>query len=670
MLHKYLLAALLLSSIVVNTNAGTIELIHDHKSDWSIVSLSTSEEIQFAATELRHYLQQIGGCTLPVKSKAGNAPTIFIGLRKEIPAKFAALLPPTHPGYDGYAFVVSEKPAVIIIAGDNPQGAIYGVYNMLEKLGCRWFYPTQDANDPEVVPSLQVVAFNPLKESMASPIKNRICNGDAWFFDVEYAKAKKQLDWAMKNRYNAIGWQAGASNQKRSILDQYLGLDSAGITKELRKRGMFLHGPAHSFDQFLLSDKYFADHPEWFGMRNGKRSPQNFFGAQFCWSNAEARKQFISNATDFIVLAPEIHIFCTIPFDGGVPCECDVCKKAGSSNLLMLLCSELIEAVKKVRPEVQVETIGGYGAVQDPPTDLSIINPSQRIVWAQWGRYHGVGYNDASYDRRNLDNWAKAAKGGLTICNYYADNFAEPWVMGLFAKAIISDREYFLANKVDALYVLYWSPGYWWNHSLNGYLAGRCYYDTSLNPFDEVKDYALHYFGTEAGPMLANYYAEWAQNIDLSYKVRGGSTPEERATLKKERTQWLEPAYQATKSSATYAYRLRKTILLHNLAENLYEAQRLNDLAELYRITSRFEDAATIVEKGKIQTAKAINMFYDLAAMNIGLIDKGDVEGFSAPAVKRWIEEETKRIAAKDTTTYKSLEALQKTEILPGDLVP
>ena len=55
----------------------------------------------------------------------------------------------------------------------------------------------------------------------------------------------------------------------------------------------------YSMAHFLPNDRYFDAHPEWFGMRNGKRVKQEFGGSQFCWSNADARKTFIDNAEQF-----------------------------------------------------------------------------------------------------------------------------------------------------------------------------------------------------------------------------------------------------------------------------------------------------------------------------------------------------------------------------------
>ena len=92
--------------------------------------------------------------------------------------------------------------------GDNGRGVIYGVYDLLERLGCRWFYPTEDAADPEVVPQQDTLSLPAGSWAVASPMKYRICNGSEWFFEMQAAPALKQLEWAMKARYNAMGWQA------------------------------------------------------------------------------------------------------------------------------------------------------------------------------------------------------------------------------------------------------------------------------------------------------------------------------------------------------------------------------------------------------------------------------------------------------------------------------
>ncbi|MDB6026934.1 MAG: hypothetical protein JWM68_3157 [Verrucomicrobiales bacterium] len=669
-LFKRVLLLSILFTALTFSAAANVVLAEKGKSRWQVHCPSTNAVEKFAVAELQRYFAQISECQLPLSKKVNSKRTIVVALRSELSPENQALLPAPHPGYDGYAIAISEKPERIIIAGDNSSGLIYGVYDFLEHLGCRWFYPTQNSEDPEVVPRLSHVSLATNAWTMASPIRYRICNGSSWYFQMDYSAAKKQLDWGMKNRYNAVGWQAAVAGDKKTLLEQYQELGREGVLAELEKRGMFIHGPAHSFDHFLSSEQHFKEHPEWFGMRDGKRVPQSAIGAQFCWSNPEARQEFAKNAAAFITQAPLIHIFCTIPFDGGVACTCDECKKIGSSDLLMKLLGDVIERVKASRPDVLVETVGGYGAVPEPPSNLDIIHPQQRVVWAQWGRHHGIGYDDPKYDRRNLDNWRKAAKGGLTICQYYTDNFAEPWVMGPFAIAMESDRKYFLKHKVDAMYMLMYSPGYWWNHSLNGYIGGRSYYDVSIDPFAEIRDYATNYFGPKAGPFLADYYTEWAKNIELSYRVRGDARKQDRVMLAAERKKFIQPAVKASSGDATISARVRKVEQLHTLAELLAEMHRQHDVVLILRQKGKFDEASRMLKKAEGQSNKVMEKFYALADLQQGLIDRKEVAGFITMAVKNWLETEAKAIAAKDTVVPPNpWKNLAETELLPGELV-
>jgi hypothetical protein len=157
-------------------------------------------------------------------------------------------------------------------------------------------------------------------------------------------------------------------------------MEEAGLMAELAKRDMALHGPAHSFDQFLRAEDHLKDHPEWFGMRDGKRVPQNFLGAQFCWSNAEARREFVRNVESFVAACPRIKILCIVPFDGGKACACAECERGGAANLLLQLLHEVIERLAKSAPDVLVETVGGYGPTTEPPSSPAMIDPHQRII--------------------------------------------------------------------------------------------------------------------------------------------------------------------------------------------------------------------------------------------------------------------------------------------------
>lgn len=630
----------------VQTN--TVGIVAAGKSDWRIVCPPpASPAINWAARELQKYLGQVSGCKLPIVQRTRGKPALAVGLRPELSPEDRAVLPPPAQGYDGYAVAVvpatRKTPARIVIAGDNARGVIYGVYDVLERLGCRWFYPTQDAADPEVVPRRDTVALRTRSWTVASPMKYRICNGSEWFFEMQAAPALKQLEWAMKARYNGMGWQADTHTPLET---QYQQLADSGLLAELAKRDMLLHGPAHCFNLLLRAEDHMTNHPEWFGLRDGKRVPQAFAGAQFCWSNPEARKQFTDNVEAFARQAPQIRILCLVPFDGGQACECEPCKKAGASNLLMLLMGEVIERLKTCRPGLLVETVGGYGPMTDPP-DNARIHPQQRVVWAHWGRVYTMGYDDPRYDRKdNLEKWRRAARGGITLCQYYTDNFAEPWVMSPFTIALEGDRRYFRQNGIDSVYMLMWPRGYWWNHSLNGYLAGRCFHDFSLSPYDLLRDYARHYFGAAAGPLLAEYFEAWARQPELCYRVRGGSRDSDRSALADQRQRLLEPAVRLAVNDPTFAYRVGKVEKLHTLAERLMEAHRQRAEIQRLRGAGEFDQARAQLDRARAYTDEVLALFYALADLNQGLIERQEVPTFIKANVKNWLDEEAKALAA------------------------
>lgn len=625
-----------------------VTIAEDHASDWRIVCPPpASPAINWAARELQRYHGQMSGFKLPIVNRTRGKPAIAIGLRPELSPDYRAALPPPARGYDGYAVAVvpatRKAPACIVIGGENSRSVVYGIYDVLERLGCRWFYPAQDGADPEVVPQQATLSLPAGSWAVASPMKYRICNGSEWFFEMQAAPALKQLEWAMKARYNAMGWQADTHTPLES---QYRQLAESGLLAELAKRDMLLHGPAHCFNLLLRAEDHMTNHPNWFGLRNGQRVPQSFLGAQFCWSNPEARKQFTDNAEAFAKQATQINILCLVPFDGGQACECDPCKKAGASNLLMLLMGEVIGRLKTCRPDLLVETVGGYGAMTDPP-DTAQIHPQQRVVWAHWGRVYTMGYDDLRYDRKdNLEKWRRAARGGITLCQYYTDNFAEPWVMSPFTVATEGDRRYFGQKGIDSVYMLMWPRGYWWNHGLNGYLAGRCFYDFALSPYDLLRDYAQHYFGSQAGPLLADYFETWARDPELCYRVRGGSRDSDRTTLADQRKRLLEPASRLVANDRLLAYRFGKVEKLHTLAQRLMEVHRQRDQIRSLRRAGEFDLARAQLEKSRTDTDEVLAIFYALADLNQGLIERQEVPTFITANVKNWLDEEAKAIAA------------------------
>ena len=268
--------------------APMVQLVENHQSSWRIVSPSRDRAgVPYAVRELQKDIEMISGARLPIDDQPQDGATIVVGLRRDLPRDDQAALPPPASGFDGYAITVhaGDRPRVFV-AGDTGCGTIYGVHELLERLGCRWFYPTQDPADPEVVPRTPSLSLPAGSRAVASPFRYRVYNGDAWYFDIHPENAIRQVDHAAKVRCNMVGWQCAGD---KPLLEQYDALRQQGVLREIERRALTLHGPAHSFNLFLPNELA-AEHPDWFGMRDGRRVRQDFFGAQFCWSNAAARR--------------------------------------------------------------------------------------------------------------------------------------------------------------------------------------------------------------------------------------------------------------------------------------------------------------------------------------------------------------------------------------------
>ncbi len=610
-------------------------------SDWLIVEASPESKVcRFAAEELQKYLKQISDCELFIARDAGDYSAVVVGLRSDLRPEDLALLPAAKDGCDGYSLAVEDTK--IVVAGDNERGAVYGVYDLLERIGCRWFYPQQDPKDEEVVPKPERVVLDTVSVSAASPMELRLDNCSSFFFEVVPELMIRQLDAAMKARYNGIGWQC---DHKTPVGDQYREMERTGVIAEIEKRGMLLHGPAHSFPHFMKNE-YFGEHPEWFGMRDGRRVKQEIGGAQFCWSNAEARRRFVDNAEQFVLESPGLDIFCTLGFDGGIACACPECAKSTPADLVVGLLNEVVERLRTSAPHVRVEMSGGYNPVHEPPENTPA-DRDLRIIWAHWGRYHGYGYDDPRYDWiENLETWRKAFPGRLTLCQYYTDNFATPWISAPYPIVLEGDRRYCAAKDVNAVYMLVWPPGYWWNHGFNNYMAGICYYDFSRDPYDVIRDYALHYFGKDAGPLLAAYLAQWATEVDLPYRVKDGTTEADRAMLDQQRRFYIEPAVEAVRSDPLLSHRVGKVAKLHDLAERLDELHRRHAKISRLREAGEFEKASGLIPKARTYADELLAHMASLAELDQGLIDRNEVPGFITLGVTNWIGEEEKAIEA------------------------
>lgn len=600
--------------------------------------------ICFAITELSKYLGRIAGAPVPAGNSKRTA-VIVVGLRSELSAEDQASLPAAAAGFDGYAVSVTGGSDVtsarIVIGADNERAAIYAVYDLLERMGCRWFYPTLDAKDPEVIPQRDDARLETGKWSLASPFRDRVfcwCSG-AEFVPDDLARL---YDWAVKCRFNTVGNLFPA---------------------EATRRGLRLSAGGHNFGEFLKTEDYFEKHPEWFGMQNGKRQPHQFGGSQFCWSNPEARETFVENAVRYLSSQNDLDLYGLYGGDGMPACTCPECEKLEASDWQMLILNAVMERMEKIRPELRIITAGAYAPVVEPPRKYRP-HPKMLVSWAHWGRHHGMSFSDETYDwKPNLDRWFEIYEGRIVPFQYYSDHFAEPWVAPPYATTIEGDRKYLIEHKAYGFTNLMYPSAYWWNWGLNNYLAGRAFHDASFDPMAAIRDYAMHYYGSAAGPLIAAYYEEWALNLDLAYLVRDGATAKEAITLADMRARCIEPALAAVKHDPTLFYRVGKVEKIHEMAECLAEIHCLRGEIAALRTKGEFEQAGERIAAARQCVDRTEQYIQSLIDLQQGLADPELLSHFY-PRIRAAIEQEAELVAKRSSETF------GKQEVRPEDMVP
>ena len=106
-----------------------------------VVGSKASEMERYAAKELRRYLYQVSGTFLEIRPDVKNIthPSFVIGLPESNPAIAKLLttrkieISPLNPGPQGYVLkkIETDGHTIIVIAGSDEVGCLYGVYGLL-----------------------------------------------------------------------------------------------------------------------------------------------------------------------------------------------------------------------------------------------------------------------------------------------------------------------------------------------------------------------------------------------------------------------------------------------------------------------------------------------------------------------------------------------------------
>ncbi|MCX5759303.1 MAG: DUF4838 domain-containing protein, partial [Candidatus Hydrogenedentes bacterium] len=295
----------------------------------------------------------------------------------------------------------------LVLVGGRPRGTLYAVYRFLEDvIGVHWWNAYEEA-----VPRQPTLRIEPLDRKGRPTFRCR---------DIYMLYANDGGRFAARNRLNRDG--------DSRIAAEY--------------GGEMGYGPpyhVHTFYTYVPPATYFATHPEWFSLINGKRDATE---KQLCLTNLELRRFCVDRLKGYIEQSrattkekgePAPTVFDISQNDWGGMCECVNCQaiaKAEESEAGPLLdfLNDIADAIAKDYPEISIDTLA-YVMTQKPPKS---IRPRNNVII----RLCDTGSNftkpitdpENAEFREHLLSWAKIAKN-LRIWDYavtYAPHYGLP----------------------------------------------------------------------------------------------------------------------------------------------------------------------------------------------------------------------------------------------------
>jgi len=325
--------------------AEPIELVRDGRSDYVIVTPEApTPSQQYAAEELRAFIQQMSGATLPIQSDAQPLPAkaILLGQTKYSQAALGQAIDFAPLGDDGFRLVAAGPH--LLILGSGVRGTLYGVYELLETYGgCRWY-----ASFHSVIPAKQTWILPPLDVTQTPAFAMR-----------------EPFWWVMFPGDFAARCKA---NGNRMELQEKHG------DKIRFGGGLFVH----TFNRLCPPEEFFATHPEYFSEIDGKRTANR---SQLCLTNPDVLRIVTERLLEAIRKDPGGKLFSVSQNDWHGYCTCPNCKaideREGSpSGTMITFVNQVAEAVEKEFPDVWIETLA-YQYTRHPP---KTVKPRKNVV--------------------------------------------------------------------------------------------------------------------------------------------------------------------------------------------------------------------------------------------------------------------------------------------------
>lgn len=449
-------------------SAFGLTLATDGRSDYVIVvSDNANAPENTAAAELHAFFEAVTGARLTIVSESaakGAAKAIFIGQGKQFRAAFPEINL-AELKQDG--IVLKTKGDTVYLAGGRPRGTLYAVYTFLEDvLGCRWWTATE--SDIPKKPTLEIPELNTV---YAPKLECREAFYRGAFDGIFAARSKlnghfEKVAPEYGGHYSILGW-------------------------------------CHTFYLILPPGKYFADHPEWYSLIDGKRVNDN---AQLCLTNDEMRAEFAKNALRLVRTNPSAGIISISQNDCGGSCQCDKClaveaEEGTHSGPIIRFVNAVAEEIEREYPDFLIETLA-YSYTRQAP---KLVKPRRNVIVrlcsieCSFSQPLGSGPQNVDF-KRDIDQWSALAHQ-LYIWDYVT-NFRLYLLPHPNLRVLAPNIRLFVDNKAISLFEQGDSSCTCSDFpELRAWLFAHLMWDPSRDDKALISEFLQGYYGSAAEPI-------------------------------------------------------------------------------------------------------------------------------------------------------------------------
>ncbi len=460
----------------------------------TILTLGDAEALAPVAAELAKYITAMTD-SQPQVSADPMAPAagarIVLGLVDDLVNDGIIVGAPDLPP-ESFLLRTGEN-SVAIVAVDMP-GLWFGAYELLEELGCRFYFPGDLGENV------------PKTDTLALPALDRIESPDF---------IHRNVWWAYGGR---PGWQRGL------YVDWQRKAKMGGVRAAM----------GHNLMRIVPVAKFGQTHPEYYPLIDGQRvvPPESqAHGWQPCTSNPEVIQLAIDAAVSYFNENPDAYTYSLSPNDGYGWCRCEACTaqdppeyreyaNRGKGRRMLLFANAVAEKLAEKHPDKCVAWYAYAGAVE-PPTDIEA-HPNVVTAVAHYGwcgcNIHAIEDPDCKLNasfRDVMDGWMKVA-GKIFVREYFTTLVSAPDVIArdVGAYSLAADMPYFKAHNVigvNSESIPDYGAG-----GLNYFLAGKLMWDAD-QPLEPL---LADWYGGLYGPAAATM-RDYTETVVATCRGRG-----------------------------------------------------------------------------------------------------------------------------------------------------